>query len=294
MITSRLALGTAQFGLNYGIANTNGQIAESAIRQILNNATLADINTLDTAMDYGYSEEYLGNAGVSGWNVITKLPELPKDIVDIECWVNKQVNKSLSKLGVSNIYGLMLHKPTQLLHSNKGKDIWSAVIKLKKCGLVKKIGYSIYDPSELKNLWDEFQPDIVQAPYNIIDRRLKSSGWLSKLYNNNVEVHVRSIFLQGLLLMNKDQRPKKFNKWSLLWQIWEQWLIEQQLTALDACLAFAYSDKRISRIVVGVDSCSHLEQILEYRNANPLFLNFPKELESKEVNLINPSNWGNL
>jgi len=287
----KLALGTVQFGLPYGVANTDGQVTENTAKQILHRAKEAGINTLDTAIGYGNSEQCLGNVGVDDWRIITKLPAVPEECSCVRDWVSEQFKGSLGRLGVNHVTGLMLHRPKQLLESN-GQDLWTTMQTLKEKGLVEKIGFSIYEPAELDQLWLDFQPDIIQAPYNILDQRLKTSGWLQKLNEHGVEVHVRSIFLQGLLLMKKKQRPEKFNRWNSLWETWDQWMAEQQLTPLEACLGFAITEATIDRVVVGVDNLLQLGQILE--SLTKELSQIPQELIVTDQNLINPSSWNDL
>jgi aryl-alcohol dehydrogenase-like predicted oxidoreductase len=287
----KLALGTVQFGLPYGVANKSGQVTEDTAKRILEHAREADIDTLDTAIDYGDSEQCLGNVGVECWSVVTKLPAVPEECPDVIDWVNEQINGSLSRLGLNHITSLMLHRPRQLIES-VGQELWSAMQTLKDKGIIEKIGFSIYEPTGLDQVWENFQPDIIQAPYNILDQRLKTSGWLQKLHEHGVEVHVRSVFLQGLLLMSKEQRPKKFSHWSTMWAAWDQWLVEQKFTPLEACLGFALAEPAIDRVVVGVDSLSQLEQILDSLTKEPSQI--PHELIVTDQNLLNPSNWNNL
>ena len=141
-------------------------------------------------------------------------------------------------------------------------------------------------------LWALYMPDLVQAPYSIFDRSLAESGWLDKMSDAGVEVHVRSIFLQGLLLMNKADRPKKFERWGFLWQIWDRWLVDNNVSALEALLSFALSEPRISRVVVGVDSLTQLNEISESSVSH--ICKFPSNLSSQDQNLINPSKWHSL
>ncbi len=285
----KLALGTAQFGFPYGVANTLGQVDQVSAEKILMRARKEGIDTLDTAMDYGESEKCLGQADVGEWRIITKLSGIPEFCEDISGWVNSQVDDSLSRLGLKTLNGLLLHRPYELLGSN-GEKLWAAVESLKKDGVVEKIGFSIYDFSELDRLWFSFQPDLVQVPYNILDCRLVTSGWLSRMNDARVEVHVRSIFLQGLLLMSRNERPKKFDRWSNLWHSWDKWLYEEGLTAQEACVSFAMADKRISRVVVGVDSLVQLEEILSLTDRG--IIKYPKFFNVGD--LINPSRWNLL
>jgi len=286
----KLALGTVQFGQSYGIANTEGQIDINAILSILKLAKENNVNTLDTAILYGNSEQRLGECGVEDWRIVTKLPPIPKQCMNVEQWILEQVEGSLFRLNTNSILGLMLHSPLQLLEKN-GSIVWGTLTELKSRGIIEKIGYSVYQPKELDLLWSEFRPDIIQAPYNILDRRLKSSGWLDKLVNNEIEVHVRSIFLQGLLLMSKENRPAKFDQWNKLWDLWDNWLQEQGVSAIEACLKFVLSEKGIDFSVIGIDSKKQFDEILSVvRNQKSDFL-IPDILSISDEKLINPGNW---
>lgn len=286
----KIALGTVQFGIHYGIANTSGRVEKSEAKDILNYAKSFGIDTIDTAISYGLSEQCLGEIGVDGCQVVTKLPEIPDDYGNLRIWVEKHVKESLDTLGVETLSGLLLHRPNQLLDTDK-KDLWSILLQLKSDGLVKKIGFSIYTPDELDKLWDSFKPDLVQAPYNILDRRLETSGWLQRMSEENVEIHIRSIFLQGLLLMNEDSRPEKFNKWPALWNHWKKWLKENDSTPVQAAVSFALSDDRISRVVVGVDSLNQFKDIIAVANS---ISQFPESFHITDTRLLNPSEWSLL
>jgi len=288
---SKLALGTVQFGLDYGLANTSGQVSIENIKEILRQAKDAGIDTLDTAIAYGSSEERLGEQGVDDWDIVTKLPPVPNDCADVKTWVNDEISASLARLHVNKISALMLHRPTQLMNSY-GEQLWVAMKQLKENQIVKKIGFSIYDPFELDQLWDKYQPDIIQSPYNVLDQRLKSSGWLEKLNKNNVEVHIRSVFLQGLMLLSKQARPNKFNRWDELWTIWDQYLVDEQLSPVTACLASVTNEKKIDRIIVGVDSPTQLQEIIGATHAK--IENTPNELCCMDEDLLNPAKWSQL
>ena len=285
----KLALGTVQFGLDYGVANTIGQVDKNEVKKILTFAKQEGINTLDTAIGYGDSEKYLGQAGMDGWNVITKLPEIKAEHSDIDFWVNSQINNSLLHLNVLSVSGVLLHRPLQLLEKN-GLRLWSSLEDLKERGIVKKVGFSVYEPDDLDKLWEAgFLPDIVQAPYNIFDQRLKDSGWLSKLNSNKIEVHTRSVFLQGLLLMSSDKRPKYFSKWNNIFDEWDLWLKINNISGIEAALNFVLSEDLIDKIIVGVDSKTQLREIISA--SKNYTSDVPKILNTADDMLINPSLW---
>ena len=288
---NRLALGTAQFGLSYGIANRSGQVTRLEAKTMLQLAAANGIETLDTAIAYGDSEACLGEAGTQGFKLVTKLPVVPEDCEDVNTWVRQQIRASLSRLGVKSIYGLLLHRSEQLLGTN-GAALYQVLRELRDSGQVQKLGVSIYSPCELDALALQYPIDLVQAPFNLIDRRLQRTGWLQRLKDCGVEVHTRSVFLQGLLLTSKADVPAKFTPWNTLWHQWQSWTSDMEVTPIQACLAFPLSIPEIDRVVVGADSVSQLAQILSA--ANSLSIGEFPGLECEDENLINPSKWSIL
>lgn len=287
----RLVLGTAQFGLEYGIANQTGQVAFDEVGNILAAARSLGIDTLDTAVAYGDAESVLGKADVSDWQVISKLPALPDNVENVSDWVKAQIDGSLARLGVDHLYAVLLHRPGQLFEAH-GKSLLQALQSLKAQGIARKIGVSIYAPAELERLFGEVNFDLVQAPFNILDRRLVETGWARRLKAMNVEVHARSVFLQGLLLMTAQQRPAKFARWQNVWAEWCRWLQENELTPLQACMRYVLLVPEVDRIVVGVDSVRQLREI--HDAAGKTLPNLPSWPQTVDENLINPSNWNTL
>ena len=288
---NRLALGTVQFGLPYGIANQAGQVSRSEAKAMLQLAVANGIDTLDTAIAYGESETCLGGVGTQGFKLVTKLPALPDGCSDVSCWIQAQVAASLARLGVSAVYGLLLHRSDQLLGPN-GKELYQALQELKNSGQVQKVGVSIYAPSELEAITELFRLDLVQTPFSLVDRRLLTTGWLQRLNGDGVKIHTRSAFLQGLLLMPQAAIPPKFAPWSDLWKRWHKWLTDRDVAAVQACLAFPLSFPEIDRVVVGADSVNQLEQIIGAADSAPQ-VDLP-DLQCEEENLINPVRWSHL
>lgn len=288
-ITSRIALGTVQFGLPYGISNTSGQTPLTEAKAILTMARSAGIQTLDTAIAYGNSEACLGELNVSGWQVITKLPEMPVSGVEaVKDWVSTQLDGSLNRLGLASIHGLLLHRPAQL-NGPDGATLYRALLEEREKGRVAKIGISIYGPEELDQLPTSMGLDIVQAPFNIFDQRMATSGWITRLQEADCELHVRSIFLQGLLLMQAAARPAYFSRWSALWETWESWLQAVGLTPLQACLRHAVNTPGIAKVMLGVDNAAHLADILAATEGEPPLP--PPCLAIENIQLLNPALW---
>lgn len=288
MASQRLALGAAQFGFPYGVANQVGQVSRDEAARVLDHAWSAGLDTLDTAIEYGDSEQRLGEFGVGRWHVVSKLPPMPESYTNVAGWVEESVTGSLSRLKIKKLGGLLLHRPQQLLGA-AGQTLYATLDALKTQGLVDKIGVSIYDPQELDPLWPHFRFDLVQAPFNILDRRLVTTGWLTRLKHAGTEVHVRSVFLQGLLLMEAARRPSYFQRWQPLWDQWHQWLADMKLTPLQASLCFVLAQPEIDRVIVGVDSLNHLQDILAV--AEETGIELPANLTSADLDLLNPSKW---
>lgn len=287
-MSGRLALGTVQFGLRYGIANRSGQVSREAASAILAYAARAGMTTLDTAMSYGESETRLGQIGVAGWQVVSKLPPLPHGCADVGTHVGLQTQEALRRLRIPRLYGLLLHRPQDLLEHN-GPALYAALGELRARGTVHKVGVSLYDPRELEALTSRFRLDIVQAPFSVMDRRLATTGWLERLHAAGTEVHVRSLFLQGLLLMPEAARPRYFDRWQPLFREWQGWLEANALTPLRACVAFALSHAEVDRVIVGVDSLEQLQAVVAEASTAPVTV--PKHLRSEDSALVNPSQW---
>tara|TARA_Y100001935_G_scaffold122826_1_gene102063 strand:- start:54 stop:929 length:876 start_codon:yes stop_codon:yes gene_type:complete len=291
-MNSKLAIGTVQFGMPYGVSNETGQVDSREVENIICLARESGIDTLDTAISYGNCEEILGCQSLDGMSIITKLPEAPLNCNNLKSWMHSRIEESLCRLNVSSLDAVLLHKPNQLLGSS-GTKLYNALNSLKEAGLVNRIGISIYTADELEVYCKKFKYDLIQAPFSIFDRRLVETGWLERLYEQGTNVHVRSIFLQGLLLMTKEMRPAKFNRWNSVWNCWDNWLIETKQRPLDACLRYVLSSQEIEKVVVGISSSKDLKEILDSPVQDELF-EFPEGLSNIDNDLLNPSNWENL
>jgi len=292
MSTNRLALGTVQFGLDYGVANEAGQVAFEEVHHVMDLAKANEIDVLDTAIAYGTSEEVLGKVGVDGFRVVTKLPPLAENQNNVAQWVTKQVRESLARLGQKKVYGLLLHRSEDLLAS-QSRQLIQALADLKDVGIVQKIGVSIYSPDELEVVRNKIKIDLVQAPLNVVDRRMETTGWLDRLKDDGVEVHTRSAFLQGLLLMQRSKVPQKFSRWSNIWDMWQENLRKLGVSPLEACLAYPLSLDQVDQVIVGVDSAKQLQDIISAVSSVDHAPDTSFML-SNDRNLINPYNWNHL
>ena len=286
---SKLALGTVQFGTDYGI-NSGIKVDPNEVTNIINCARNNDISLLDTAQLYGSSEKVLGDINTQDFDIVTKSRGFDQEAITEKeaVFVINDLHKSLKLLKQKSLYAFLVHHGEDLLKPG-GEMIFNQLQTLKKQGLVNKIGISAYIDNQLIEIIDRFDIDIIQLPMNILDSRLINNGLLKKIYAKGIEIHTRSVFLQGLLLMDLDKRPKYFERWSSLWKFWNEWLADNKLSPLEASIRYMISKPEISRVLVGVDNKDQLQSIINAVDGNlpPI----PKELSTNDPDLLNPSNW---
>ncbi len=287
-VAARIAIGTAQFGSAYGVANAAGQVSADEVGRILALARQAGVRTLDTAVAYGGSEAALGHAGVAGFDVVTKVPEVPAGEGDVAGWIERQVEGSLTRLGVAQLDGVLMHRVNDLQGAN-GAAVSRGLEAVKVRGLVRKIGVSGYGPAELDAVLERYALELVQLPLSVFDRRAIDSGLLARLTARRVEIHVRSVFLQGLLVMPDAKRPPYFARWAPLFAQWKAWLDETGLTPLAAAVRFVLAVPEVNRLVLGFDTAGQLSEALAAATG-PL-QPMPSGLQSDDEALINPSRW---
>ena len=281
---SKLALGTVQFGTNYGINNSVGIPNDKEITSILDYAYKNGINTLDTAIAYGKSEERLGKLMKNNFQIISKFSGI-YNFKDLE----NELLKSLSNLRMDNIYGFIFHNAYDLIENPK---MWSYLERLKSLKKIKKIGFSIYNEKELNEILNiGFIPDLVQLPYSILDRRFEKS--LIKLKQLGVEIHVRSVFLQGLYFREINSIPKKLNYLKPFLEKLHEICKINNISMSSLALNFIKQNKNIDKLVIGLDSVSQLkENISAMRyNLDSDIIKSIHEINVVEKELLNPINW---
>lgn len=287
----KIALGTVQFGIAYGISNKIGMVPEEEVAGILEYAHRKGINTLDTAYSYGETEKIIGefiSKSGKNFNIISKLPDLNfSDKADIE----KHFFETLKKLQQQKIYGYLVHKFGNIL---KDKALLSKLESLKKKKLIQKIGASLYKTEELQYLLDNNMPfDMLQIPYSIFDRRFEN--YLGLLKKNNVEVHVRSVFLQGLVFLKPGNLPANLIDAGEYITKLQNLASGHGISISSLCLNFALLNTYIDKVIIGVDSLAHLKKNIEdtcliekVRNMRGVL----NDLHIKDEDIILPYKWG--
>lgn len=283
-----MILGTAQFGFEYGISNVHGKPSLNNVKDILNFSLDNQISKLDTAFAYGDSERIIGESGISKkFDIISKIPSNLNQLkVDNKNIVNDLFFKSIQNLKVEKLYAYLLHSIDEL--ALMGDVLWNSMLDLKNSGYVDKIGYSVYSPSQLDLSYEKYKPDVIQIPMNVLDREFERTGWLEKLKSDKVEIHVRSVFLQGLLLMSYQDQFTKFPNHMEIWKDWHNYLENNQITPLQACLGFINGKNLVDEIVLGVNTTEELMEIVNFKDYS---VQRQFSTSSTDENLIYPSKW---
>lgn len=284
----KLIIGTAQFGMSYGITNHNGIIQNDEVANILSMASIVGIKGLDTAIAYGNSESVLGGHSLKYFDVVTKIPEVPRDASDVQGWVISQVEQSMQRTRVISYAGILLHAPQQLF-SPIGSEIIAGLNHVLRNGWTQKIGVSVYCIEDAMRCCSAMDVKLVQLPVNLMDGRVNDES-LNALKKMGIEIHARSIYLQGLLLF-KYELPEKFARWSSQFELIRGWMGENKLTPIQACLGYVCGLKGVDKFILGLEGSDQLCQALESLNSD---VSIPLELQIKDDLLLNPFNWTRL
>lgn len=293
----KLGLGTVQFGLNYGISNKIGKIPQAEVAQILKKAR-EKIDFLDTAFHYGESEAVLGSVldRGSSFKMITKTRQFKKGVIarqDAEV-LKSDFQNSLKLLKQESVYGLLMHRPDDLssdLLAENAEWLFDALLELKSSGRVKKIGISIYTPEQGARILERFPVDLIQLPLNWLDQRFLENGFLARLKTRGIEIHARSVFLQGLLLMDPDTLSDFFDPFKAHLQACRDRFQKAGLSRLEAALQFVLGQKNMDGLVFSVTSVRELEEILRVAET-PRSFNFDfSSCALHDGRIINPLSW---
>ena len=223
------------------------------------------------------------------FRVITKLPPIPANEVRIQEWVTKQVESAMDRLKVPVLEAVLFHVPDDL-HTNRGALAYATLKKMKHDGLIRRFGVSIYNVEDIRLLTDKYEFNIVQCPLNVIDRRIINGNWMEYIEKQEIELHVRSVFLQGVLLLAYNKLPPYFlNSWDANFHDWHEFLFRENLSPVEACIRFVSQYEQIGRIIVGVESLLQLTQIYGYYQRGPIKV--PELIQSSDRGLIYPMNW---
>jgi len=290
----KLGLGTAQFGMDYGVSNAVGQTCEGEVRCILDYAHRQGVRLLDTAASYGTSEVVLGKTlgPDHGFRIVTKIgscsgggitAEVPERVV-------RTFRKSLERLDQPHVYGLLVHSCEDVLGPG-GDRLVDVLQELKMDGLVQKVGVSVYTGEQIEAVLSVYRPDIIQLAVNLLDQRLLQGGYLGLLESEGIEIHARSVFLQGLLLVDPADVHPYFEPIRSHLRRMHRENREYGLTPLEAALDFVVRQDQLDTVLVGVTTLNELEAICSAMSHLP-----DKEVDYSrwaidDARFLNPSLW---
>ncbi|MDC3164360.1 aldo/keto reductase, partial [Prochlorococcus sp. AH-716-F13] len=288
----------AQFGMNYGITNIKGKIKQQEVKRILEIATKNDINFIDTAQSYGNSEKVIGMSlpENNSYNIISKLKKLPNNIdkEDLYEFLDNSLQNTLINLNKKNIDALLLHNSSDLYGEN-GDLLLSWINKKIEEKIIKRFGVSIYDYSEVENIPLK-KIQIIQLPISLFDQRFIFNGTLEYLQNNDISIHARSIFLQGLILTDTEKLPSFLsNSFIENHQKFTNYCFNNKIKKLELAISFIKSIDYLESILIGIENEYQLKQIINvWGKCNQIRdnLNF-KSWNMKNIYDIDPRKWPN-
>ena len=266
----RLMLGTVQFGMNYGIANKTGQPSYDQVRDILACAVEGGVNGLDTAAQYGQSEEMLGCAMaelslIGKLTVVTKIMPLAGDLSPDRAYglIEKSVRTSLQRLRLKCLPFCLFHREENALYE---EGLWS----LKDKGLVRRIGVSVMTPEVALNILRAGWAEAIQIPANLLDHRFERTGVLAEAKAKGVTIFVRSIYMQGLLLLPDTEIPLGLVDIIPVRRQLQALADEVGMSLRELAVRYALSLSNAQYVLVGVETLPQMQENLKLFSKAPL------------------------
>jgi aryl-alcohol dehydrogenase-like predicted oxidoreductase len=290
----KLALGTVQFGLPYGLAHKGAPVDPVEVGKILHVAWRAGIDLLDTAQNYGSAEEVICRARPTDahFQIVSKLSRVAlasqRDSGDDD--IMRSVIDSRTKLAVDRLYGLLLHHAPDLL-SPEGPRLFAKLKRMQAEGIVSRLGVSVYDLDTLRALLDRYEFEIVQLPLNVLDQRFRNTEIIPMMRRAGVEVHIRSVFLQGALLSNPDSLDGRVSALRSYVRRFQNLAERAGLSPVEASLSFAANTDGVTHVVIGVDKVAQLAEIVAAFKVARFSIFDASMLGVDDLDLIDPRRW---
>ena len=290
---AELCLGTVQFGLEYGVTNEVGQVSFESAQDIVRVATDNGINLFDTAAAYGTSESILGSilSDGDGNRIVTKTATFDdRDVItkqDAQRLIER-FTASCEALGRDKLYGILVHHGRDLAKPD-GEILIEALLQLKAEERVEKIGASVYTSEEIDSILEHFSPDILQVPLSVADQRLVRNGYLNEMHSKGIEIHARSIFLQGLLLQPIEHLPDFLGPVMSYFQAFDA--VFGDTGKLAACMSFIRSLPEVTAAVVGVTKSEELAEIVSAHGSTTHAAQDYREYAIEDSFYLHPGNW---
>ncbi|MFT4074702.1 MAG: aldo/keto reductase [Asticcacaulis sp.] len=286
-MAATLGLGSAQFGGDYGISNTRGRVGEDEVRQILHLAADCKILNLDVSHHDGDVERIVGR------NCPFPSPFKPQiRTLRLENgleWLESRLRRSVDHMGLARAHAALVDRAEDLMGPD-GDALWARLEKLKSEGLISRIGISATAADQPLLLAKRFKPDLMQVPVSILDQRLVKNGTISNLADLGIEVQIRSVFLQGLLFLPRENLPANLIPVGPHLSRVRRMMAESGADPLHAALSFALNLEGVSTVIVGVASAAELRAIVAASERKAPKLNWDAMALTDEV-ALDPSQW---
>lgn len=293
----KLCIGTAQFGMDYGIHGQKKPTMEESVT-ILDYALHSGVSAIDTAAAYGNAQEVVGEfirrhtVKRDDFFLSTKcLPNILDDVPESKFYsvIRSDIENSLKKLNTDHVDSYMLHSARYIFRD----DILDALYRIKEDGLAIKVGVSVYEPEEALKGLNDAKVEFMQFPYSIFDQRMKQKGIFDDPDKDTI-IHTRSAFIQGLITMNSGEVPDFLRKARPIVDEVDRFCLEHDISRISLALQYIKQTERISRIVIGVDNIDQLKEDI-YSFNTPIDIDLLKEAEDMfsglETDIVMPSLW---
>ena len=289
---NKICIGTAQFSGSYGITNKQKKkFKKNDLKKIFIKLKKEKIRFLDTSLTYKTAEKniFLSKIDTSKFQIITKIPK-PDSKKDYVKRIINQIIISKNNFKVNKFHSILLHDCSNI-KKNEIDQVHRLFKYLKKKKFTKYIGLSIYNPKEFYKISKYFKPDILQVPINIFDRTFLDKKFLQIIKVKRIKLHVRSIFLQGIILSSNEFFYKKFKNWSNIFQMWEIFCQKNKLSKLEAAANFILNLKVLDKIIVGFYNKKELDQFLSIKRKHLKIPEFIGKNKKDIEKLIKPYYW---
>ncbi|MDT3687789.1 MAG: aldo/keto reductase [Pseudorhodoplanes sp.] len=280
---ARLVIGTAQFGLDYGLVNSRRKLSSADAATILALARDSGVSWLDTAAAYGDAEHLLGECGVEDFRVVTKIPSLREPTC---ASVIEQCRSSLKRLRLPYVHALLIHNAADLMGSDAA-EVYAGLVAARDEGLTERIGASVYEAGEAIALVGRFDLDVIQCPLSVLDVRMAAA--IEAMSERGIAIHVRSIFLQGLALQPPQEIPDRLAGLRPYVSNFQTRATEHGLSSIEAALSFARDWPGVEGVVVGVSSVLEFKEIVAAFNGGGRFI--ANLATMPDSSLVDPRRW---
>lgn len=286
---NKIILGSAQFGMNYGI-NNYGALSKTKVFNILDFAIENDISTIDTAEVYGDSlekiGEYIKKRPNSNLKIISKLNS-KLDLKNLN--FKKHIQDQLNFIGISSLYGYMFHDYESFVNN---KNLFNEMIDLKEHGKIKKIGISLYGTNDIIDIVEKYKFDFIQLPFNLLDNEKKKIEILKTAKNKKIEVHVRTIFLQGLFFRPFDKYMEKIEPLKKYIRKLKVISLDSEIDIESLALKYPLQKDYIDKVIFGVHDLKQFSKNIKIINSDTYIPDDKiEEIIVKEKDLLKPYNW---